>query len=258
MTNHTEFMKDGIIVVTGASEGLGRALSMALVAKGLHVAGISRRIDALKNLEKTLDQGLFLPVCADVSSPEVVAAAFSEIRATGRPVTGLINNAAVYPHRDILDETAESFMQTVAINLGGPLFCAQEALKDMTSQGFGRIVNIGSYADIAPAPVSAAYSVSKGAARILTRALIADLAERFPDIVINDWMPGVLNTKMGLQEGLNPADVAQWGAKLVLWHDRALMGLVFEQDRSVLPHTSFKRRLFMKLTRQQPEQFFLR
>ena len=258
MTDLPEKMNAGTIVVTGASDGLGRALSTALVGQGIRVAGIGRRMEALQDLQKGLEQGLFFPIEADVSDPEAVARAFAQIRSEAGPVTGLINNAAVYPHRDILDETPESFMHTIAINLGGPLFCAQEAFKDMIEQGFGRVVNVGSFADIAPIPVSAAYSVSKGAARILTRALIADLGERFPDIVINDWMPGVLNTKMGVADGVDPADVAGWGAKLVLWHDRRLMGLVFEGDRSALPQFSLKRRIFMKLTGQKPEQLFLR
>lgn len=255
--DYTHKLKSGVVVVTGASDGLGRALCHALMAQNVRVAGIARRADALAAVKNDAPEGLFLPVLADVADPKAVEAGFGEIRQTWGPVTSLINNAAVYPHRDILDETPESFMHTMSVNLGGPLFCAQQVLADMTEQGFGRIVNVGSFADIAPAPVSAAYSVSKGALRILTRALNADLADRFPDIVINDWMPGVLNTKMGLAAGTDPEHVAGWGAKLALWHDRRFTGQVFEGDRSVPPPVGLKRRLLMKVTRQKPERFLL-
>jgi NAD(P)-dependent dehydrogenase (short-subunit alcohol dehydrogenase family) len=255
--DYSDSLKSGVVVVTGASEGLGRALCHALMSQNVRVAGIARRTDALDAVKNDAPKGLFLPILADVADPKAVEAGFEEIRKTWGPVSSLINNAGVYPHRDIIDETPESFMHTMSVNLGGPLFCAQQALVDMTERGFGRIVNVGSFADIAPAPVSAAYSVSKGALRVLTRALNADLADRFPNIVINDWMPGVLNTKMGLATGADPTHVANWGAKLALWHDPKLSGVVFEGDRSLAPHVGLKRRILMKITRQKPEMFLL-
>lgn len=95
-----------------------------------------------------------------------------------------------------------------------------------------------------------AYAVSKGAGRILTRALVADLGDRFPDIVIGDWIPGALNTGMGLPEGIEPARAARWGANLALWTDRTLNGTIFSENREHLPAPSFKRRLFNRLTGQ--------
>jgi hypothetical protein len=85
--------------------------------------------------------------------------------------------------------------------------------------------------------------VSKGAARILTRALVADICDRFPDIVINDWMPGSLATDMGIAEGLDPALAARWGVSLALWHDRSLTGTVWERDTEQLPMRSLKGRI---------------
>jgi hypothetical protein len=85
--------------------------------------------------------------------------------------------------------------------------------------------------------------VSKGAARIFTRALIADIGDRFPGIVVTDWMPGMLATRMGIAEGLDPREAARWGAKLALWHDPSLTGTTWEMDREIPPPRSFKRRI---------------
>jgi NAD(P)-dependent dehydrogenase (short-subunit alcohol dehydrogenase family) len=230
----------GIAVVTGAGRGLGRALALELIARGQPVAALGRDKAALDSIAGAL------PVVCDIADPKAVRAAFARITAEA-PVTILINNAALYPRRDILDETAESFAETVAVNLGGLVACTRAGLDGMVERGTGRILNVATFADVAPLPASAAYSVSKGAARVFTRALIADLGDRFPGIVINDWMPGALNTRMGIPDGLAPEQAARWGATLALWHDRSLTGTTWEGDREIPPPRSLKRRLADRL-----------
>ncbi|PIE14306.1 MAG: oxidoreductase [Rhodobacterales bacterium] len=249
MTQAVTTLKDGIAVVTGAGSGLGRALAMELAANGLSVVGFSRREAALQETADLIGQGRFTPMVVDVADGAAVRAAFEKIAQLGE-VTILINNAAVFPHRDCLEETSESFMHTVAINLGGTFACSRSALQSMTKTGIGHIVNVSSFADIAPMPTAAAYSVSKGAGQILTRALVADLGDRFPGIVVNTWMPGMLATEMGPAQGLPPEQAARWGVRLALWQDAALNGVVFEQDYEILPPRSLKGRLKDKLLRR--------
>lgn len=237
-------MSDAFVLVTGAGGGLGRALSRALLARGARVAGLGRDLAALE--ETGQGAGHFHPLIADVADAQAVREAVAKAEAIA-PLTSLINNAAVYPRRDFLDETGESFMETVAVNLGGPVHCARAVLGPMTERGRGRIMNVSTFADIAPLPASSAYAVSKGAQRILTRALIADLADRFPDVVINDWMPGMLATRMGIPDGLTPETSAAWGAELALMTDPGLTGSVFERDRELPPPRSLKGRLRDKL-----------
>lgn len=127
-----------------------------------------------------------------------------------------------------MDETTQTFMKSVAVNLGGVLSCSLCALEDMRQRGRGRILNVSTFADAAPLPGNGAYSVSKGAARILARALIADICEQYPAIVINDWLPGRLATSMGTAEGIDPAIAAKWGADLALSSDPSLTGSVWD------------------------------
>jgi len=239
-------------LVTGAGRGLGRALTLELAKRGLQVAALGRRPEDLEQLAAAAPANAVLPVIGDVADPESLRAAFARIdTALGAPDL-LINNAAIYPRRDILDETPESFMQTVSVNLGGMTACMMLALERMVARGWGRIVNVTTFADIRPIPLSSAYSVSKGAGRILTRAVIADLGDRFPDIVISDWVPGALNTRMGLPDGIDPDRAAQWGAALALQTDRTLNGTLFVENREMLPPLSLKRKLFNKLTGRSP------
>ena len=233
-----DWLKHGLAVVTGAGGGLGRALAIQLSQHGIRVAGLGRKPAGLEQTAALAGENFTAHIC-DVSDPAQVTATFQKLG----PVTLLINNAAQYPRRDFLDETAESFQQVVDTNLGGTIACTSQALKSMVETGKGRILNVATFADIAPLPASSAYAVSKGAARIFTRALVADLGDRFPDIVITDWMPGMLATQMGIPDGLAPEIAAGWGAALALWHDPTLNGATFEMDREILPPRGLKRKV---------------
>ena len=235
-------LTSGLAVVTGAGSGLGRALAVELVARGMQVAGFGRSAEPLAQTAALAGTG-FHPHVVDVADADAITDAFTALQARFAPVTILINNAAVYPRRDILDESPQSFMTSVAVNLGGMVNCTDAALRGMVETGVGRIMNVSTFADIAPLPASSAYAVSKGAARIYTRALVADLGDRFPRIVINDWMPGMLATQMGIAAGLDPAVAARWGATLALWHDPSLTGTIFEMDHEMIPPRSFKGRI---------------
>ena len=245
MTDANERLLKSVAVVTGAGSGLGRALARGLAARGVRVAAFGRRLEPLQ--ETAVGHAGILPIACDVSDPLALTGAFAQVRAELGPVLLLINNAAVYPRRDVFEDSQASFMAAVATNLGGTFGATRLALEDMADAGFGRIVNVTSFADIAPLPASGAYSVSKGAQRILTRALLADLSDRLPDIVISDWLPGMLATEMGIPEGLAPEVAAQWGVRLALWHDRSLNGTLFEMMRELPPARSLKARLKDKL-----------
>ncbi|WP_299609903.1 SDR family NAD(P)-dependent oxidoreductase [uncultured Tateyamaria sp.] len=239
-----------VAVVTGAGRGLGRHLALELAAQGLSVAALGRKMVDLETLatETASNGGTVLPVLADVSDMAALRAAFDRIDAELGPVDILFNNAAVYPHRDFLDETPESFQHVMDINLGGTLTCAMLALERMVPRGRGRIINVATFAGNDPTYLASAYSVSKGACRILTKSMVRDLGDRFHDILINDWVPGALQTEMGLPDGTDPAVAAKWGVALALWHDQDLNGVTFDRDCEQLPVLSLKRRLFNKLT----------
>lgn len=249
--------QDGFAIVTGAGSGLGRAMAVQLCEQGFKVAGTGRRQEALAGTAKLCAGdsagGSFLPVQLDVADFDVVTRTFADLAAQHGPIALLINNAAVYPRIDLLQENPKSFWQTMTINTGGVYACSWAALQDMAPRGTGRILNVASFADLGPLPASAAYSVSKGAARVLTRAMVADLWDRFPGIVISDWAPGVLATEMGVPDGLRPEEAARWGVKLALKRDPSLNGAVFERDTEILPPRGLKAKLKDALLLRRPK-----
>ncbi len=246
-----ELISRGPAIVTGAGSGLGRALAHKLAAQGMNVALIGRQVATLQETAKTDPDKLFPFVC-DVADGAQTHRVINVIASTLGVPRVLINNAAIYPRRDTLDMPSAAFMDTVAVNLGSVVHTSQAVLPHMIKDGIGRILNVATFADMSPLPMSSEYSVSKGAARIYTRALIADIGDRFPDIVVSDWMPGMLATQMGISEGLKPEVAAGWGAALALMHDQSLTGTTFEMDREILAGSGLKRKLKAVLTLSRP------
>lgn len=245
-------------VVTCTDSNLGRALALELVTRGLTVAGIGHdagTLDQIRAQAAALEgPGRFHPVVLDIADDASVADEFARIEDLLGPIALLINNAEPCPRNDILQETSQSFMAGIRSNLGGTVACTHAALRSMTQTGQGRIVNIISFAGECPVTASAARSVSGAAVRAFSRALVADLRDRFPRIVVSDWSPGTLATPMN-GDGLTPPELAaKWGATLALWHDAALNGLVFERDHEVVPSPSvgqkIKHRIIMRRARR--------
>ncbi|WP_439519284.1 SDR family oxidoreductase [Hydrogenophaga sp.] len=232
----------GLAVVTCAEVELGRALALELVRRGIRVAGFGRE-HALEETADLAGPG-FRPCHVDVSSAKEVSGMMDRLAHEMAPVTILINNASVHPRRDFLDETPETFMQTMALNLGSIVNCSHAALRQMVHTGQGRILNVFAAAETSPFPAQSAYVVSDVAARSFTRALRADIEDRFPDIIISDWITGPLALEPDHSDGSTSFQIAAaWGVELALWTDTSLRGSVWERDHELLPSRSFKRQI---------------
>ena len=128
---------EGVAVVTGGGSGLGRALVLQLCDKGFRVIAIGRGLEALEETI-ALSGNRAIAVQLDIADAAAVRRGFAEITQSHGPIALLINNAAVYPHRDLLDETSESYFATNNVNFGGVVACSLAALGSMTERGRGR------------------------------------------------------------------------------------------------------------------------
>lgn len=241
-----------VAVVTGASAGLGRALSAALARRGVVVAGIARRPPQLEETGRLCPPGCFVGVAGDVSDPGAMRAAFDRIEREVGEIAILVNNAAVYPRGDLLAGGVEAAIAAVDVNLKGAMICSDAALRHMLLRGRGRILNVGSFAGEAPLPGSLGYSVSKAGMRAFSLALAAETGDRLPGIVVSEWMPGELATGIGRRDGLDPAVAAEWGAALALDASPSLHGVTFVEDTERLRPRSPRQRMIDLLRGRRP------
>jgi NAD(P)-dependent dehydrogenase (short-subunit alcohol dehydrogenase family) len=240
-------LNDKVVAITGAGSGLGRALSIQFAEQGCRVVGFGRRQSSLEETKSKAAAGRFEYRVVDVKDFAAVESAVRDIVARHGRIDFLFNNAAVYPKVSFLEESAQAWAEAIAINVNGPANCAKAVLPFMIEAGFGRIYNVGSFADGAPIPRSAAYSCSKGAIHALSKAIAADIADLGHDIEVHEWVPGHLNTQMSGFTGIDPAISAQWAVTLVQRPSSAGRSLLFVNDREMAPPKGIRQRIKEKL-----------
>ncbi len=166
-------------VVTGASQGIGKACAVGLAQAGWNTVFVGRNVAALQAAmaEADADQAAVMSVQCDVSKPDQVEALFDAvIRKFGR-IDLLFNNAGISGPGGTIDEIPlDGWEQTVAVNLNGAFLCARAAFSRMRQQQpqGGRIINNGSIAAHAPRPRTVPYAMTKHAITGLTKCLALD------------------------------------------------------------------------------------
>lgn len=240
---------DRTVIITGASAGLGRALAHECASRGEMVVGLGRNAAGLAQTGSAIACGRYEPEIVDVSDFSAVDAAMKRVIHRHGRIDALFCNAAIYPRVSLLDHEPSDWMNVLAINVGGAMASIRAVLPSMMAEAKGRIIVVGSFADMAPIPKSSAYSASKGALHPLVKAVDAELAGDFPDILVNEWVPGALNTKMGIPEGYDPLVAARWGVDLLDLPAGGPSGRLFDRDQLVEPPQSLKQRLLRKLLR---------
>lgn len=162
-----------IIVVTGASRGMGLAISAAFADEGAQVVMIARSEGELCEAAATVPRALYF--ACDISDPDAIRAVFANILTKHGAIDVLINNAAVAnpaPIEGLDDAVAQ---QEVAINLLGPIYCIRAVLPSMREQGRGDIINVTSESVKHPYPHLGLYAATKAAVETLSVALRNEL-----------------------------------------------------------------------------------
>jgi NADP-dependent 3-hydroxy acid dehydrogenase YdfG len=169
----TEGIKDKIVVVTGASSGLGEATARLLSAQGATVVLGARRADRLQSLAKDIEArgGKALAVATDVTQPEQVKALVdSAVRTYGR-IDVMINNAGLMPQAPLERLKVDEWNQMIDVNIKGVLHGIAAALPHMQRQKAGHFINVSSVAGHRVGPGFAVYAATKYAVRALSEGL---------------------------------------------------------------------------------------
>lgn len=193
------FRLDGrVVVITGASSGIGEALAVGFAAAGARVVLAARRRERIEAVAARLGAGggEAIGIACDVArAADVEALADAALAHFGR-VDGLVNNAGVEGVVPAEDETLDDFRAVLEVNLVGAFHCAQRFGRAMLAQGSGSIVNVASIfglVGVGQIP-QASYVASKGGLVNLTRELAAQWARR--GVRVNALAPAFFPSEM--------------------------------------------------------------
>ncbi len=194
-----------IAVVTGAAQGIGRAIAARLLTSGATVCLWDRAPEALTSTAHDLMAlGTVEAVTVDVTDPAAVSAAVQATRTRWGSIDILVNNAGIAgPNHPLWEYPLEAWRQVVEVNLLGTFYCCRAIVPVMLQGGYGRIINIASIAGKEGNPQASAYSASKAGVIGLTKSLGKELARH--GILVNCLTPAAVETDLFQQ--MTPAHI---------------------------------------------------
>jgi NAD(P)-dependent dehydrogenase (short-subunit alcohol dehydrogenase family) len=184
-----------VAIVTGGSEGIGKAAAHSLAAEGARVVICARHVDVLDQtaLEiAVMTGGEILAIPADVTQPAQVKYLFDKTIEAFSRVDILVNNAGTSSAHPFEATTEEIWQEDFQLKLFGAIYCTQAALPYMKAQGGGRIINITTPGGKAAGARSAPTSVSRAAGIALTKALSQEYAPH--NILVNTVCIGLIKS----------------------------------------------------------------
>jgi len=185
--------QDQVVIVTGASRGIGRAIAAAFAAKGAKVACVATTLANATATAETIGDSARAYAC-DVSDSASVEVLFEAILADLGTPSVLVNNAGITRDGLIIRMKEEDWDRVLAVNLKGAYNCIRAAAKPMMKARYGRIINITSIIGQTGAAGQANYAASKAGLIGLTKSIAKELGAR--NITCNAVAPGFITTDM--------------------------------------------------------------
>jgi 3-oxoacyl-[acyl-carrier protein] reductase len=201
-----------VALVTGASQGIGRACALKLASAGIAVAVAARNREKLDELagEIKAHGGSASPVILDVSDEEQIKGTFKAVLGQFGKIDILVNNAGITRDQLVMRMKRADWDMVLNTNLTSAYCCIQQVIGSMLKQRWGRIINITSIFGQMGQAGQANYAASKAGLIGLTMAIAREVASR--NITCNAVAPGFIETAM---TSSLPEDVKQTGLKLI-------------------------------------------
>jgi len=230
----TENIRDKIVVITGASSGLGEAAARLLTKESAKLVLGARRLDRLEALAAELSLGKDAIMQTDVTDVGQVRQLVDHAVKTHGRVDVIINNAGLMPHSPLERGKVEDWDRMIDVNIKGVLYGIAAALPHMKTQKSGHIINVSSVAGHKVGPGGAVYAATKHAVRVISEGLRQEVKPY--NIRTTIISPGAVATE--LPDSVTEADVAE--------------GVRALYDRVAIPADSFARTVVFAMS--QPDE----
>ncbi len=229
-------LKDKVVLVTGASRGIGKAISIAVAQSGAEVILVARDEEKLKQVKEEINhfKGKAVVIKADFSKENEVIQLFEQIKKKYQRLDVLINNAGVASFGNTEDFPIEEFDKIMNVNIRSVFLACQKAIKLMKEKNSGYIINISSVVGFKGYNEQCAYGISKHGVMGLTKSLAVELQEQ--NIRVSAILPGGVYTDMvgdarpdlDISVLMDPKDIAHTILYLLsLWDTNAAVDQIY-------------------------------
>ncbi|MBW1700100.1 MAG: SDR family oxidoreductase [Deltaproteobacteria bacterium] len=191
-----------VVIITGGSRGIGKALAQGFASDGANVIISGRNENSLKETA-SFNPERIVAVSGDVTSEADVDRLVNTAIDRFGGIDVLINNAGIVKTGRLLERPFEDWVEVIRVNLIGLALCTYKVLPHMIKRGYGRIINLASRAAEFAHIGMSSYAASKAAVASFTKTIAAEVGPpEHPDILINSLIPGPTQTELYEQTGL--------------------------------------------------------
>ena len=204
-------LTDQVCVVSGAGQGLGRAVALEMASEGAAVVLLERNADTVASVASEISGsgGRAEPYELDVTDYDAYGSVIADVLGKFGKIDALINNAAINPiAKTILEDDLDDWRRTIAINLEAVYMGSKLIAPDMATRKDGRIVNIASIQGFASSGGVGSYNAAKGGMIALTKSMAVELGPY--NILVNAVAPGFMSTPMSIIDGVNETETPEF------------------------------------------------
>jgi 3-oxoacyl-[acyl-carrier protein] reductase len=204
-------LTDQACVVTGAGQGLGRAVALEMAGEGAKVALLERNSDTVAAVAAEIrgKGGTAEAYPLDITDYAAYGVAVADVLRKFGKIDTLVNNAAINPPlKTILDDSLDDWRRTIAVNLEAVYMGSKLVAPHMAQRREGRIIHIASIQGFAASGGAGPYNAAKGGIITLTKSMAVDLGPY--NILVNAVAPGFMSTPMSIVDGVNETETPEF------------------------------------------------
>jgi len=221
-------IKSPLILITGASSGIGYEMAKLLAAKNYNLVLVARRSTALETLKNSLEKSFGIKayaIASDLSEPNHAKKLYEEVKSQGLEVTMLVNNAGSGMYGNFKDTDLEAEIRMIQLNNIAMVILTKLFLQDMLLNKQGKIMNVASLLSFLPFPYYSVYSATKSFVLAFSETLAAELEHS--GITVTTLCPGPVDTRFNTDamwktnaysanKPVDPKTVSRQGVDLLL------------------------------------------
>jgi 3-oxoacyl-[acyl-carrier protein] reductase len=204
-------LADQVCIVSGAGQGLGRAVALEMAGEGAKVVLLERNPDTVGKVASEISDngGRAEAYELDVTDYDAYGKVIADVLAKFGRIDALVNNAAINPPaRTILEDNLDDWRQTIGINLEAVYMGSKLVVAHMARRRDGRIINIASIQGFAASGGVGSYNAAKGGMIALTKSMAVELGPY--NILVNAVAPGFMSTPMSVIDGVNETETPEF------------------------------------------------